>query len=259
MQRLLGGAVTAEPGARADQVERPGGRGRHQGRGQPRVRSRVRVQGQHELAAGRLESLLQSPLLADPAGRQRRAADDPAPARAATAAVSSADSSSTTSTSPVPGSARAARTQSVIRAASSRAGMITETMVPAGSSAPARSGGRIDRPRASRVSTTAAAAACPRVSRPGRPGATGPRGPGPSGPRPGAVLGDHVGDDPRADHDQRQPAARVDRSADRYSPRTGPGCQAAGTGPGGRGAAPRKSIPASRRSAARSRRVSASR
>ena len=66
-----------------------------------------------------------------------------APARAATAAVPSVDSSSTTITSLTPGSARAASTQGPIRAASSRAGMTADTVVPAGSAAPARSGGRM--------------------------------------------------------------------------------------------------------------------
>ncbi len=81
-----------------------------------------------------------------------------APARAATAAVPSADSSSTTITSLIPGSAQAAITQGPIRAASSRAGMTADTVVPGGGT-PAWSGGRIPRPRASRVTTTAAAAA----------------------------------------------------------------------------------------------------
>ena len=87
-----------------------------------------------------------------------------APARAATAAVPSVDSSSTTITSLTPGSARAASTHGPIRAASSRAGMTADTVVPAGSGAPARSGGRMWRPRASRVTTTAAAAAWAAVS-----------------------------------------------------------------------------------------------
>ena len=82
-----------------------------------------------------------------------------APARAATAAVPSVDSSSTTITSRTPGSARAARTQGAIRPASSRAGTMADTVLPAGSGTPVRNGGRIRRPRASRVATTAAAAA----------------------------------------------------------------------------------------------------
>ena len=82
-----------------------------------------------------------------------------APDRAATAAVPSVDSSSTTITSLIPGSASAAITQGPILPASSRAGMTAETVVPAGSGPPARSGGRMWRPRASRVTTTAAAAA----------------------------------------------------------------------------------------------------
>ena len=79
VQGLFGRAVTPEPRARADQVEGSLGGGGHQRGGQPRPRPRVGVDRQHEVTAGRLQALLQRPLLAGPPGGQRLARQDPGP------------------------------------------------------------------------------------------------------------------------------------------------------------------------------------